>query len=159
MTRSKTFQLKEFSAYQGGSWSRRLASHETESSKNHYWSPHGVNSEYGSLKKILLYKPQKQGPKIKSPERVQHLRPLKWNDFRKETSALKKTFQKNGVEVLQLEATAFENPPPNLMFLRDHFFHDSLGGPYLVEWQAPSEPVKKNGLKWPLPRREFQFCK
>ncbi len=127
MTRSKTFQLKEFSAYQGGSWSRRLSSHETESSKNRYWSPHGVNSEYGSLKKILLYKPQKKGPKINSPERVQHLRPLNWNDFRKETSALKKTFQKNGVEVLELETTAFENPPPNLMFLRDHFFMTPWG--------------------------------
>jgi N-dimethylarginine dimethylaminohydrolase len=86
-----------------------------------------VNSEYGSLKKILLYKPQKKGPKINSPERVQHLRPLKWNDFRKETSALKKTFQKNGVEVLELETTAFENPPPNLMFLRDHFFMTPWG--------------------------------
>lgn len=127
MTRSRTIQLKDFSAYQGGSWSRRLASHESESSKNCHWSPHGVNSEYGSLKKVLLYKPQKQSPRIRSPERVQHLRPLKWNHFRKETSALKKTFQSNGVEVLELEATEFENPPPNLMFLRDHFFMTPWG--------------------------------
>lgn len=127
MTRSKTFQLKDFSAYQGGSWNRRLASHEIESSKNHYWSAHGVNSEYGSLKKILLYKPLRQGPRIKSPERVQHLRPLKWNELRRETAALKRTFQINRVEVLELEAAAFENPPPNLMFLRDHFFMTPWG--------------------------------
>lgn len=120
-------RLRDFSAYHGGSWSPRKLSHEKECAKSSYWSPHGTNTEYQRLREVLLYKAPKRPPAIKSVEKAQFLAPVDWKKFRREMMHLKSVFKENGVKVNLLDGDPFPSPPPNLLFIRDHFFMTPYG--------------------------------
>lgn len=118
-------KLSRFSAYQGGSWKSRRLSHEQECGS--LWTPSGANSEYQELKEVLLYQPPKSPPKLRSPERIQHLRPIDWKILKRELALLSAVLKKNGVRVHPLKAEAFDDFKPNLMFARDLFFMTPWG--------------------------------
>lgn len=117
--------LKRFAAYHGGSWRRRAASHQKEFGK--IWTAAGADSEFATLKEVLLYRCPKNPPRISRPEKVQHLNPLDWSKLRREISSLGQTLERNGVRVRRLSADAFDDFKPNLMFARDLFFMTPWG--------------------------------
>lgn len=119
--------LNERAAYQGGSWNLRLKSHCEEIQLRQHWLEGGIDSEFESLQSVMIYRPQNQAPNIEDPEKVQHLGPLNWEKIRQESSQLKVTFEKLGIKVHELVGDDFPSPPPNLMFVRDHFFMTPWG--------------------------------
>lgn len=134
----------QFSAYHGGSWSQRTESHSKEMRQKKYWPVRGTAAEYTTLRHALLWTPPLATPHITDPEQAQHLRHIDWNTMRAEHMALKQTFESLGVQIHTLEADAFSDPPPNLMFTRDHFFMTPWG----VILARMASPVRAAEEKW-----------
>ncbi|MGZ3690743.1 MAG: dimethylarginine dimethylaminohydrolase family protein [Pseudobdellovibrio sp.] len=125
--KSKLTDLSSYSAYQGGSWSARRKSHALDMSDSHLWKKAGYDSEYSTLTEVALYHVPRKIPQIRSPEAVQHLKKVSWAELQTELQSLKKSFTKEKVKVHLLDTEHFADRPPNLMFLRDHFFSTPWG--------------------------------
>lgn len=118
---------KNFSAYQGAGWRPRRASMALELSRLR--APR-VNSEYGRLKAVLLYRPGREMLGIKDPNAVQHLARISPGRIRREYAALTAAFRGEGVAVHMLKAgveRAGRGPSFNLMYVRDLFFNTMEG--------------------------------
>src|SRR6266446_300149 len=66
--------VANLSAYQGKGWRARTSSLESEIKKrNGTWSSMRVDSEYKTLKDVLLYCPGREMADVKHPNAVQHI--------------------------------------------------------------------------------------
>jgi N-dimethylarginine dimethylaminohydrolase len=87
--------------------------------------PFGLNSEYGSLTSVLLYRP---GPEIGNhadPPAIQHLTPIDHDALMREFDCIIDTYNRLGVRVIQIDAAALNDDRMylyNLMFCRDLVF-------------------------------------
>lgn len=117
--------LEKTSAYQGPGWKARSRSLIEERMQSEIWNTARVNSEYGRLEAVALYRPRLELRKIKDPKSVQHLRPVFLPKLEREYKALVKVYRQLGVEVLELNPLllpkTMRQVPPNLMFVRDLF--------------------------------------
>lgn len=122
-------KLSQFSAYQGGSWRTRETNHLDELKNTTYWKKKGSLSEYLPLREVLLYQviPKKQ-KKVNTPEEVQHLKAVSWKKLSLQLKKIKKIFEKNNITVHEMQSDLFpDNPPANLMFVRDLFLSTPWG--------------------------------
>lgn len=132
------------SAYHNGSWQYRTDSHKDECKKNSAWNFRGYNCEFAPLRKVVVFDPQSQPLEISDPEAVQHLRPMDWDKFYKESQNLKSFFTSQNIDVELLRADDFSNPPPNIMFARDHF----LMTPWGAILSRMASPIRRGEEKW-----------
>ena len=85
----------------------------------------GLNSEYGKLKSVLLYKP---GPEIHNysrPASIDHLRPIDHAAISDEFDNIIKTFEGLGINIIQIDPTPITDDRMylyNMMYCRDLFF-------------------------------------
>ncbi len=132
------------SAYHGGSWKNRGSSHRQECLAQKYWTASGNDSEFAPLREVLLYAPPAQPKRIADPERVQHLNPVNWKKLAQEIMGMERLFAAEGVTVHRLLGEWFAAAPPNLMFIRDHFF----ATPWGAVLGRMASPIRAGEEKW-----------
>lgn len=110
--------LYETAAYGGEGWSPRRQS--TRQEIGTLWHPCGVDSEWASLRAVLLHEPGPELEDIADPNAVQMLAPLDAGIARGQHRALADAYRAAGVTV-HLVAPSHV-PPPNLLFAADLLF-------------------------------------
>ncbi len=117
--------IEKTPAYQGRGWKSRMTD------ARGVWAPHAVNSEWAPLKAVVLYCPRGELRKIRSPLAVQHLHPIAINQLQRQMRRLASVYRRFGVRVIEVDPSrlpsGLRNVPPNLMFVRDLFFHTAEG--------------------------------
>ncbi|HOP81181.1 MAG TPA: arginine deiminase family protein [Armatimonadota bacterium] len=109
--------MKPNSAHGGDFWKARTDTGRQEIGT--IWTQCGADSEYKTLRRVLLHKP---GPEIEGIDRPE---PVLWNALpdpklaREQHEGLAQKYRDFGIEVNYLQNT--ENAPPNLYFVRDLF--------------------------------------
>ena len=113
--RSSTFGL---SAYGGEGWSPRSASLAEEIGG--VWGACGIDSEWRSLRAVLLHRPGAELEASRDPDAVQMLEPIDVARAGEEHDALAQAYREAGVSVHALEPA--DAPRPNQMFCADLVF-------------------------------------
>ena len=106
------------SAYGGEGWSPRTGSLETE--LGGVWGPCGIDSEWRSLRAVLLHRPGAELEASSKPNEVQMLAPIDVARAGEEHDALAQAYRDAKVAVHRLEP--LETPRPNQMFCADLVF-------------------------------------
>ncbi len=106
------------SAYGGKKWSPRNRSMREDIGS--IWRSCGVNSEWASLKTILLHRPGKELESITDPDDVQMLDTVDSGLLRRQHDSMAEAYAEADIEVLYVEPA--DTPPPNLMFVADLLF-------------------------------------
>lgn len=106
----------EHAAYGGPGWQPRVRSLREEA--NGIWGSFGIDSEYGTLRSVLLHRP---GPEIVSddPNGAQMLDRVDAARAGRQHDAIVETYRANGTEVNLIEPPPV--PRPNQMFMADLF--------------------------------------
>ena len=124
--------VANLSAYQGKGWRARISSLDSEIKKrNGTWSSMRVDSEYKTLKAVLLYCPGREMADIKHPNTVQHIARIRPDkiaaEFRRIT-AIYRAF-KIAVHYIQPNHLQFGNKLDkyNIMYARDLFLNTREG--------------------------------
>jgi len=128
------------SAYGGRNWKPRTASHNDEIGS--LWGQCGLNSEWASLKKVLLHPPGPELAQASDPESTQLLEIPDWQLAKKQHSDLAQAYDAAGVNVYYVEPG--ENPPPNLIFCADLFFMTPAG----AILARPASKVRAGEERW-----------
>ncbi|MDA8432382.1 MAG: arginine deiminase family protein, partial [Nitrospiraceae bacterium] len=84
-----------------------------------------VDSEYGRLASVLLYGPGPEIDRYGNPGEVLHLGPIDHAGISEECGALRRTYEENGVSVVQVDPSPVGEDRRylyNLMYCRDLFF-------------------------------------
>ncbi|MAG03504.1 MAG: amidinotransferase [Acidimicrobiaceae bacterium] len=106
----------EHAAYGGPGWQPRVRSLREEA--HGIWGSFGIDSEYGTLRSVLLHRP---GPEIVSddPNGAQMLDRVDADRAGRQHDAIVETYRANGTEVHLIEPPPV--PRPNQMFMADLF--------------------------------------
>jgi N-dimethylarginine dimethylaminohydrolase len=107
------------SAYGGEGWQPRLTALSEELGTRR-WASSGINSEYGALKQVLLYRPGKELASSVDFKAVQMLEPLDVARAIDQHDAMAQAYCDNGVKVHYAEVCN-QAPTPNQMFMADLF--------------------------------------
>jgi arginine deiminase len=102
-------------AYGGPGWSPRMASLEDELGS--VWRRCGIDSEWASLRAILLHRPGTELAEQVDPDAVQMLDRIDLGRAQAQHDAMAQAFRDAGVEVHYVEPD--QAAPPNLMFVAD----------------------------------------
>jgi N-dimethylarginine dimethylaminohydrolase len=105
-------------AYGGPGWSPRLTSLRQEIGT--IWQECGLQSEWSSLRAVLLHRPGPEVAETGEPDRVQMLGQVDPRRAQQEHDALAQAYRDAGVSVYYVESTMPASP--NLMFVADLFF-------------------------------------
>lgn len=127
-------------AYGGNNWSPRATSHRDEIGK--LWSKCGVNSEWLSLKRVLLHPPGPELASIPNPDTVQMLEIPNWELAREQHAGLVNTYNKLGVTVDFV--VPGNHPSPNQIFCADLFFMTPEG----AILSRPASSVRAGEERW-----------
>ncbi len=128
------------SAYGGPGWSPRTDPLNAELGS--VWKECGINSEYATLKTILLHRPGNELIASNDPKKVQMLEKIDLAKAQDQHDALAETYQKAGVEVHHVDP----EPPasPNQMFLADLLFSTPEG----IIMARPASTVRAGEERW-----------
>lgn len=105
-------------AYGGDGWQPRSRSLSGE--LGNIWGACGVNSEWASLKVVLLHRPGAELAASADPNAVQMVEPLHIEKAQAQHDALAQAYRDNGVTVHYVNPPA--TPSPNQMFCADLMF-------------------------------------
>ncbi|MBM3312405.1 MAG: amidinotransferase, partial [Candidatus Aminicenantes bacterium] len=119
-------------AFGGRGWRPRRGTLADDIREGRVWASCGLNSEYGRLREVVLYRPPARTPPPADPNAVQHLERVDWARVAGEIGRAAACFRRLGVDVLALRPrlgrTAFKPEDcPNLVFVRDLFFMTPQG--------------------------------
>ena len=105
-------------AYGGEGWSPR--SQPLRQEIGGVWGPCGVETEWSTLKAVLLHQPGKELEALGDPDAVQMLAPVDAGQVREEHDSLAQAYRDAGVAVHYVEPDV--TPTPNQMFVADLMF-------------------------------------
>lgn len=105
-------------AYGGSGWLPRKRSLQQE--LGDIWSACGINSEWASLKRVLLHRPGSELSASVDPDTVQMLAPVDLGKARLQHDAMVAAYQKAGIAVEYVDPA--KTPPPNQLFAADLLF-------------------------------------
>ncbi|WP_282606471.1 dimethylarginine dimethylaminohydrolase family protein [Pelagibius sp. Alg239-R121] len=128
------------SAYGGEGWSQRLQDHQDELGS--IWSPYRLDSEWQTLKAVLLHCPGSELDASVDPDAVQMLAPLDRIRAAAQHDALAEAYRQNGVEVHYVDPS--ETAKPNQMFCADLFFMTAEG----AILARPASTVRAGEERW-----------
>lgn len=135
-TQPETRPHQDASAYQGPTWRPRTLSSRDEIRQHAYWSARSSDSEYRTLREVLLAPPDPNLPAPADPDAVQHVAPVDFTLLHRQMLDLAECYRGLGVDVQLLDPPdpaapcdcCQPDPPPyNLMFARDLFFMTPQG--------------------------------
>jgi len=110
--------MKRSSAFGGTGWSPRVAEHREEIGS--VWSSCGVQSEWASLRAVLLHAPGDEIAASSDPGAAQWLAPADPALARAQHEALATAYREAGVQVHLVDPPS--GPPLNLLFVADLIF-------------------------------------
>jgi len=128
------------SAYGGENWTPRTAGHDEEIGT--IWSNCGINSEWKTLKSVLIHSP---GPELSSfpdPDSVQMLELPNWEKAAHQHNSLSQAYRKLGVSTYYVDP--IDVPPPNLIFCADLFFMTPEG----AILARPASTIRAGEERW-----------
>ena len=119
MTMSARGGFFNTSAYGGPGWSGRVASHREEIGS--LWTSSGINSEWGTLRAVLLHRPGEELEASSSdPDSVQMLGPVDFAKARDQHDTMAEAYLRHGITVHYVEPDGI--PSSNQMFCADLLF-------------------------------------
>jgi N-dimethylarginine dimethylaminohydrolase len=127
-------------AFGGDRWSPRLSSHRDEIGV--VWESCGINSEWATLKQVLLHRPGLEFLKLNNPESTQMLKVPDQKTIFEQHNDLADKFQELGVHVHYVDPD--ETPSPNLIFCADLFFMTPEG----AILSRPASTVRAGEERW-----------
>jgi len=127
-------------AYGGEGWSPRRAPLGEELGT--VWQPCGIDSEWSTLKAVLLHRPGPELEEVSDVDRSQMLARPDAARARQQHEAMAQAFREAGVTVHYVEPAAA--PPPNLMFVADLM----LATPEGVVVGRPASTVRAGEERW-----------
>ncbi|MBD3206978.1 amidinotransferase [Candidatus Bathyarchaeota archaeon] len=132
--------LSKYSAYGGSGWSPRKQSHRDEIGT--LWAKCGINTQFKTLKSVIVHKPGPEITELADPDAVQMLEIPDHRIASEQHDSMAKAFEDNGVEVHYVEPA--EEPSPNLMFVADLMFMTPEG----VLLARPASTVRAGEERW-----------
>jgi N-dimethylarginine dimethylaminohydrolase len=136
---AKNMKFKR-AAYGGKKWSPRVKSHSEEIGS--IWTTSGNNSEWSTIKSVLLHKPGPEINSISDPEKYQMLAYMDAPLARKQHDNLAQIYQNQGIEVVYVSPSI--PPSPNLMFCADLLFMTPEG----AILGRPASTVRAGEERW-----------
>jgi len=130
----------ETAAYGGKNWSPRVQTHRDEI--GFIWTRSGINSEWATLKSVLLHKPGPEIRSIKEPESSQMLDKLDYYLTRSQHENITQAFIDQGIKVHYVQPD--QTPTPNLMFCADLVFMTPEG----AILGRPASSVRAGEERW-----------
>jgi len=120
-------------AYHGAGWRPRTGSLAEDVAAGRCWSARANDSEYGTLREVVLHRPEPGLAPPADPDSVLHLAPADPAALRDELAALADCYEQLAVRVHWLDVRSpdgagQDGPWHNLMFARDLFFMTPQGG-------------------------------
>lgn len=112
-------------AYGGPNWTPRSARLADELGT--LWAPCGIDSEHGTLRRVLLHAPGPELGEVSDPDHALMLQRPDAERARRQHEALAEAYARAGVEVSRVEPA--RTPPPNQMFVAD------------LMWMTPSGAI------------------
>ncbi len=112
----------------------RKTSHAEECAAGRIWHPCGYRSEVAPLRSVLLSVPGEEFLAIDDPDAWLMLAPIDLPRLLDQHCRIVEFYKEQGVEVLLVRG---DNPPPNLIFMRDTFAMTPEGG--VVARLAPAQ--------------------
>jgi len=121
-----------FATYQGKGWEARQGNLERDMEKGMIWNRCSVNSEYKTLKEVLLYIPDPAQPSVKDPNSVLHIDSINFHTLSTEMERFVNCLETNHVIVHliqndQLNLIDKKQYHYNLMYVCDLFFMTPQG--------------------------------
>ena len=113
----------ETAAYGGPGWAPRKKSLRDEIGS--IWNSCGINSEWASLKAVLMHRPGNEIENIKNPNEAQMLETPVLDKLQKQYDDIAETYRKSNVSVSYVEPSQI--PPPNLIYVADLLFMTTEG--------------------------------
>lgn len=127
-------------AYGGEGWSPRWQPLRDEIGE--VWGPCGVETEWSTLKAVLLHQPGEELEALGDPDAVQMLAPVDAGQVREEHDSLAQAYRDAGVAVHYVEPDV--TPTPNQMFVADLMFMTPEGA--IVG--RPASTVRAGEERW-----------
>jgi len=127
-------------AYGGTGWSARTRS--TQQELGDLWAACGIQSEYATLRSVLIHTPGDELAASSDPNSVQMIDPLDVSLARDQHQALAETYQQVGVKVHQVSPDGL--PTANQMFCADLFFMTPEG----AVLARPASTVRAGEERW-----------
>jgi arginine deiminase len=127
-------------AYGGEGWSPRWQPLRDEIGE--VWGPCGVETEWSTLKAVLLHQPGKELEALGDPDAVQMLAPVDAGQVRQEHDSLAQAYRDAGVAVHYVEPDV--TPTPNQMFVADLMFMTPEG----AILGRPASTVRAGEERW-----------
>ncbi len=127
-------------AYGGEGWSPRLATHREEIGS--LWTQCGINTEYGTLKRVLLHRPGAELAVEGDPNAAQLLTKVDAELAGKQHDGIAAAYRAAGAAVDYVEPAIF--PTPNQMFVADLMFMTPAG----AILARPASTVRAGEERW-----------
>lgn len=127
-------------AYGGTNWTPRSARLADELGT--LWASCGIDSEYGTLRRVLLHRPGAELGDVADPDQSLMLERPDLERARRQHDALAEAYAGAGVEVSWVEPA--RTPPPNQMFVADLMWMTPSGA--IVA--RPASPVRAGEERW-----------
>ncbi len=127
-------------AYGGDNWSPRVRSHREEIGD--LWAKSGVDSEYATLRDVVVHRPGDELSASVDPEAVLMLDRLDLNRAQDQHDIMVQTYRDHGVEVHFVDPTV--TPSPNQMFCADLVFMTPEG----AIMARPASSVRAGEERW-----------
>jgi N-dimethylarginine dimethylaminohydrolase len=106
------------------------------------WAASGNDSEWSSLKSVILHRPGSEIDAISDPDKYQMLEHINAPLARKQHDDLAQTFQNLGINVSYISPN--DTPPPNMMFCADLLFMTREG----AILGRPASTVRAGEERW-----------
>lgn len=133
-------EVSDAAAYGGPGWSPRETSLQSELGA--IWGMCGINTEWSTLRSVLLHRPGRELGTFPDPNAVQMLGPLDITRAGEQHDAIAQAYEKVGVIVNRVQPAA--SPTPNLMFVADLLFMTAEGA--IVG--RPASTVRAGEERW-----------
>jgi arginine deiminase len=130
----------EKAAYGGDKWSPRIRTHRDEI--GFLWMSCGVNSEWQTLKSVLLHPPGSELTTLSDPDAVQMLVVPNLDIALQQHEAIAQAYRNAGVSVYYVNPS--ETPSPNLIFCADLFFMTPEG----AILARPASSIRAGEERW-----------
>jgi arginine deiminase len=133
-------EASDAAAYGGPGWSPRETPLQNELGT--IWGMCGVNSEWSTLRSVLLHRPGRELGAARDPNAVQMLGPLDITRAGEQHDAIARAYETAGVIVHRVQPA--ESPTPNLMFVADLLFMTPEG----AILGRPASTVRAGEERW-----------
>ena len=128
------------SPYGGNKWTPRIFKHSEEI--GNIWTKCGSDSEWKSLKSVLLHAPGPELDTFRDPDHIQMLSIPDWKLASKQHENLAHAYRDMGVNPIMVAPSS--TPPPNLIFCADLFFMTPEG----AILARPASTIRAGEERW-----------